>query len=490
MTTVPYTFGNESSPIPLSQLDANFAVVPNYANSAGNVTNGSQPAITSVGTLTSLSVIGNAVAGNVSTAGQVSAVGNVYSGNVLTGGVISAYGSITGGSISVAADAHVAGVLSAIGSVTASNFNTSGQVSAVGNVVGGNVNTVGRVNAQGNILAQGIISATGNIITASNFIGTFFGNLTGNISGLSSAKTTQVLFNSAGNVDSAGGLTYNSGSNVLSVLGTVSAQANVIADNIFLSGSASITGNLIADNAQFTGLVTAPTPTATTANNQIATTAFVNNKVGTLGTMSTQNANSVSIIGGTLSNGIINLATVSNSNISNSNIANVNVDNAIISNLTISSLTNPLTVSNGGTGLASATTYGLLVGNGVSSFSTISPGTSGNILTSNGTNWDSISAPAIIGLGFGGTSWQNMGDSRSPGVTYTNTAGYPIQILITLVNTNGSWLYINGSLVIRQFYDVNTGAGQHGFSYITAIIPNGSTYLATSGGLYTWWELR
>lgn len=95
----------------------------------------------------------------------------------------------------------------------------------------------------------------------------------------------------------------------------------------------------------------------------------------------------------------------------------------------------------------------------------------------------------VIGLGFNSTSWNNVGGSRSVGTTYTNSYAYPIQIIVTLVNTSGTWLYINGNLVIRQFYDVNTGAGQVGYSFVSAIIPPGSTYQVSSGNLYTWYEL-
>lgn len=56
---VPYTFANQTGAIPLSELDANFASVPNLANTAGTVTNNAQPNITSVGVLNSLSVTGN-----------------------------------------------------------------------------------------------------------------------------------------------------------------------------------------------------------------------------------------------------------------------------------------------------------------------------------------------------------------------------------------------------------------------------------------------
>jgi len=57
--TVPYTFANQTGAIPLSELDANFAAIPNFANVANTVNNNSQPNITSVGVLNSLSVTGN-----------------------------------------------------------------------------------------------------------------------------------------------------------------------------------------------------------------------------------------------------------------------------------------------------------------------------------------------------------------------------------------------------------------------------------------------
>jgi len=320
--TIPYTFGSESSPIPLSQLDANFATIPNYANTAGNVVNSSQPAITSVGALTALSVVGNTVSGNYNSAGQVSVVGNVVAGNVVTGGLISAYGSVTAGSLHVAADANIAGNMSLVGTITGANFNTPGQVSVAGNVIAGNVNTVGRVVAQGNILAQGTVSATGNIVTAGYFVGNFLGNITGNLS--VGGSNTQVLFNQNGNVGAAGGLTYNSGSNVLTVLGVVSAQGNLI------GGNASVAGTITASTAQFAGLVTAPTPVANTANNQIATTAFVSSTLGTLGTMARQNAISVAIAGGTIGNAIITLASVANSSINASTITNSTIDQIVM----------------------------------------------------------------------------------------------------------------------------------------------------------------
>ena len=296
--TVPYTFGTESSPIPLSQLDANFAAPIAFANTAGNVANAAQPNITSVGTLTSLSVTGNVTGGNLTTAGSVTATGNIAVGNIATGGRVSAAGNVTGGNL------LTTGSITATGNATVGNISVTGilglgsAASINGNVnAGGNVTATGDISTQGNVLAQGIISSTGNIVTAGKFVGAFQGSIVGNITG-APGSNTQVLFNTNGNVDAVGGLTYNKGSNALAVLGTISAQGNVT-----VGGNLSVASNLVVTGtSQLVGTVTAPTPTTGTANNQVATAAFVNNSLNGLGTMATQNANAVTITGGSIAN--------------------------------------------------------------------------------------------------------------------------------------------------------------------------------------------
>ena len=305
MTTVPYTFGNEQSPIPLSQLDANFAVNPTYANTAGNVANAAQPNITSLGTLVALSVTGNVTGGNLLTTGSALVTGNIAVGNIATGGIVSAFGNVTGGNF------LTAGSITATGNASVGNVSVTGilgvtsTASITGNInTGGNITATGSISSQGNVLAQGIVSATGNIVTAGLFVGNFQGNIVGNITG-APGSSTQVLFNTAGNVDAVGGLTYNKGSNTLSVLGTVSAQGNAtVGVNLSVGGNLSVAGT-----TQLVGIATAPTPTAGTINNEVATAAFVNNRINGLGSMSTQNADAVAITGGTITNlSAVNLA--------------------------------------------------------------------------------------------------------------------------------------------------------------------------------------
>jgi hypothetical protein len=107
--------------------------------------------LTSVGDLTSLSVVGTTQSGNLQTAGLVSATGTVTGGNLATGGTASAGGNVTG-----------------------ANILTGGIVSATGNITGGNVNapqvygssTLSLIAGTGNINLE----TTGNVVLANTFI--------------------------------------------------------------------------------------------------------------------------------------------------------------------------------------------------------------------------------------------------------------------------------------------------------------------------------
>lgn len=51
-------------------------------------------------------------------------------------------------------------------------------------------------------------------------------------------------------------------------------------------------------------------------------------------------------------------------------------------------------VTSGGTGASSLTANAVILGSGTSAVQTVAPGTSGNVLTSNGTTWSSSALPA------------------------------------------------------------------------------------------------
>jgi len=61
----------------------------------------------------------------------------------------------------------------------------------------------------------------------------------------------------------------------------------------------------------------------------------------------------------------------------------------------ITGLTTPLTVAQGGIGAATLTANNVLLGNGTSAPQTVAPGTLGNLLTSNGTTWQSTAFSGV-----------------------------------------------------------------------------------------------
>jgi len=106
------------------------------------------------------------------------------------------------------------------------------------------------------------------------------------------------------------------------------------------------------------------------------------------------------------------------------------------------------------------------------------------------TNSTQLQGKTKLGLGTTGEVWNDVTGSRSAGTTYTNNFTYPIAVIMQVgAQTNGIYIYLNGSLVIRHWYDVNGGAGQVGYSSGMIIVPPGGTYTCTNGPLRLWWEL-
>lgn len=103
------------------------------------------------------------------------------------------------------------------------------------------------------------------------------------------------------------------------------------------------------------------------------------------------------------------------------------MNNMTLANVTISSVSTPVTVAQGGTGLSSLTAENVVLGNGVNSVKVVAPGTTGNVLTSDGTTWISQAAGAVSGnvtignttISLGGTA-SSIGNLTLTNGTYTN----------------------------------------------------------------------
>jgi hypothetical protein len=77
----------------------------------------------------------------------------------------------------------------------------------------------------------------------------------------------------------------------------------------------------------------------------------------------------------------------------------INGSSNTITNVSLSTgVTGTLPVANGGTGATSLTANNVLLGNGTSAIQVVAPGTTGNVLTSNGTTWQSTAPASGVSL--------------------------------------------------------------------------------------------
>ena len=133
----------------------------------------------------------------------------------------------------------------------------------------------------------------------------------------------------------------------------------------------------------------------------------------------------------------------------------------------LTGLTTPLTVEQGGTELNSLTANAVIIGNGTAAPTFVAPGANGNVLTSNGTLWQS-SAPAAGGLNAAATKTAN----------YTAVAG---DVLACNTITTGAFsITLPASPVAGQrpiiIFDSGTTDVVNGFATNNlTVLRNGST---------------
>ena len=140
-----------------------------------------------------------------------------------------------------------------------------------------------------------------------------------------------------------------------------------------------------------------------------------------------------------------------------------------------------LPVANGGTGATTLTANAVLIGAGTSAVTSVAPGTSGNVLTSNGTAWASTAPVTSFGTSgsvakVAATDYTNGSTTRLVVIFVQVPAGLPTARLTASVggvaknwtevtNYNGAWIFQNQLVfmvppgaVYRVDWSGNTGA--------------------------------
>lgn len=142
-----------------------------------------------------------------------------------------------------------------------------------------------------------------------------------------------------------------------------------------------------------------------------------------------------------------------------------------------------VTVAQGGTGLATLTANNVLLGNGTGTPNFVAPGTSGNLLTSNGTTWQSTTPTAVV------PGFSNM--SVGTYTAATNSSGTPL-----VWNSNGSLTFTVPTGITRVKVTVVGGGGAGGggsygsggagggtaIKIVTGLTPGGTVAVTVGNG--------
>jgi len=143
------------------------------------------------------------------------------------------------------------------------------------------------------------------------------------------------------------------------------------------------------------------------------------------------------------------------------------------SDITISAsagtLSGTVAVANGGTGATTLTANNVLLGNGTSAVQAVSPGTTGNVLTSNGTTWTSA-APSG-----GGSTTYSIGDSYGGGIVF-------------YVTSDGKHGLISETQLISPNANSSSNSDIYYYSQAQNMISDPDNH-STNGKLYTDWRL-
>ena len=442
--------------------------------------------------MTSLSVSGNAVAGNLNTTGQVSATGNITGGNIITPGQLTVTGNTT-----------ILGNLLVDGNVTyinIENLNVEDPIIGLGRgpnntpltandgrdrgeqlwyySTAENSGFIGYQNSSGKLIGATNVSITNEVVTVNNFGNIVLGNIEGATASLTGNVTANYFIGNGSQLTGIDATSIQNGnSNVkvyanANVTTTVAGVANVLVianTGAYVTGIVSVSGNITGSNINTAGSLAADTITSYAAN---ANVSLVPNGTGIV-TIDDSNGGSTGIQLGTPTAGTLvsNAVTLTTSTSVTNGIAQLNLILGKLVPPSPPNFPNATTIA-----LSGIATYRMAnivqVDNTPGANRAVAAGTSvANVLrvATYATNTISTVGPGDSGIVTAVRNGANVGN-----VTF-NTGASP--------TANGTY---GGNLVITNNYDYHVANASiaAGFWYVFSAAVSGTSALAGWNELY------
>jgi hypothetical protein len=216
--------------------------------------------------------------------------------------------------------------------------------------------------------------------------------------------------------------------------------------------------------ANITNLNASALSTGTIPTSVIPVVPIANGGTGS-STATFSGANITSLNAGNISSGVLAVANggtgSSTATFSGANITALNASNIS---------TGTLAVARGGTGATTLTANNVILGNGTSAVQVVAPGTSGNVLRSNGTTWTSASA-GTIAASIEAVQVSKNNTFSSTSTTYVDVTGLSVAITPSSATNKILVIVCIGSLVaddscyarlLRGATEIGSGSGTAG----------------------------
>jgi hypothetical protein len=456
--------------------NASYAVSTDTANTAATVTTASQPNITSVGTLTTLTVSGNVDAINANLGDIVTAnyyVGNGYNlsdvaGANVSGIVANANYALYADNILTASQPNITSVgtltsLSVSGNITAANANLGALV--IANYFSGNAYNLF------DYLGANIVGEVANANYA-----TFAGNASNAVTAVTALTAATITANAQPNITSVGTLT------LLSVTGNITSGnadlGNTVVANYFV-GNGNALANIYGPNV--TGIVANAN---FAANSELANTANSAVIAGTVTTNAQPNITSVGVLSSLSVTGNANIGNL-NSTANGSFVGNVtastfigNFTGTILSNIPAPGNNYEIIFNNSGnTGASNAFTF-----NNSTNVATLS----GNLsVTTNITRGGKTVPTYAVQSGApsnpeAGDGWYDTDNDRTYTYTYDGVSYQWVDVTSGYLNANTA--AVGNTLALR---DINGNVNANVFNGNNAVLTNLTVNTSLIGNVAT-----